>query len=121
MHLFGKWVLSALVFILVANVVPGIHIQSFWTALLLALLWGLVGITLRPILLVLTLPVTIATLGLFTFVINAFLLWLLSHAVKGFDVDGFGAAFRGALVLSVLNWVLHWTFGRQVEKLESGR
>jgi putative membrane protein len=120
MNILGKWVLSALVFLLVANVVPGVHIQSFWTALVLALLWGLVGITLKPILLILTLPINIVTLGLFTFVINAFFFWGLSTLVKGFDVDGFKAAFLGALVLTLINWALYWVFGRAAKNALEG-
>ncbi len=97
-------------FLVVANIVPGIHIQSFWTALVLAVLWGLIGVTLKPVLLILTLPINILSLGLFTFVINAFLLRLLSGVVKGFEVSGFGAAFWGALALSVLHWLLNLLF-----------
>jgi putative membrane protein len=116
MHILAKWVLSALMFLLVANIVPGIHVRSFWIALVLALLWGLIGITLKPILIVLTLPINIVTLGIFTFFINAFLFWLLSNIVKGFEVSGFAAAFLGALTLSVLNWLLHWVYGRSERK-----
>ena len=110
MYIVGEWVLSALSFLLIANVVPGIHIASFWTALVVALLWGIIGVTLRPILLILTLPVTILTLGLFSFVINALFLMLLSNIVEGFDVSGFGAAFLAALALSILHWALHLIF-----------
>lgn len=110
MFILGKWVLNALVFLLIANIIPGIHIASFWTALVVALLWGVIGVTLKPILIILTLPVNILTLGLFTFVINGFFLMLLAKIVDGFEVSGFGAAFFGALALSVLHWFLHLAF-----------
>lgn len=110
MPILAKWVLSALSFLLIANIVPGIHIASFWTALVVALLWGLLGVTLRPLLVILTLPVTILTLGLFVFVINGFFLLLLAKVVEGFEVNGFSAAFLGALALSVLHWLLHFAF-----------
>lgn len=102
--------MNALSFLLIANIVPGIHIASLWTALIVALLWGIIGVTLKPILIILTLPVNILTLGLFTFVINGFFLLLLSSVVKGFEVNGFAAALLGALALSVLHWFLHLAF-----------
>lgn len=114
MYILGKWILSALSFLLIAAIVPGMHIASFWTALVVALLWGIISVTLKPILIILTLPVTILTLGLFTFVINGFFLLLLSHIVKGFEVNGFGSALLGALALSVLHWFLHATFRKSV-------
>lgn len=112
MHVLGKWLLNALVFLVVANIVPGIHIRSLWIALILAVLWGIIGVTLRPLLLILTLPINILSLGLFTFVINGLLFWFLSSIVKGFEVAGFSSAFVGALTLSILHWVLHWIYGR---------
>lgn len=110
MLILGKWVLNALSFLLIATIVPGIHIASFWTALVVALLWGIIGVTLKPILIILTLPVNILTLGLFTFVINGFFLMLLAKIVDGFEISGFGAAFLGALALSLLHWFLHLAF-----------
>lgn len=110
MNILSAWLVSALSFLMVAFVVPGIHIDSLWTALVIALLWGIIGVTLRPILLILTLPVTLITLGLFTFVINAFFLLLLSSIVKGFFVDGFLVALFGALALSGVHWALHLVF-----------
>jgi putative membrane protein len=110
MYILGKWVLNALSFLLIATIVPGIHIAGFWTALVVALLWGVIGVTLKPILIILTLPVNILTLGLFTFVINGFFLMLLAKIVEGFEVSGFSAAFLGALVLALLHWFLHMAF-----------
>jgi putative membrane protein len=110
MNILGKWVLNALSFLLIANIVPGIHIASFWTALVVALLWGVISVTLKPVLIILTLPVNILTLGLFTFVINGFFLLLLARIVRGFEVNGLGAAILGALALSILHWFLHMAF-----------
>lgn len=101
-----RWILSALTIMLVAVLVPGITVTSMYTALIVALLLGLVNAVIRPILVVLTLPVTILSLGVFIFVINALLLLLVSSIVKGFEVDGFGPAFLGALLIWALNWLI---------------
>lgn len=106
MRIFAKWIMNALFFLAVANIVPGIVVRDFGTALWIALLWGLIGVTLRPILLLLTLPVTLLTLGLFTFVVNGFLFLLLAKFTEGFSVNSFSTAFFGALLLSLFNWVL---------------
>ncbi len=99
MYLILRWVLVALALMGVAYLIPGIHVETFWVALLGALVLGLINAFLRPILLVLTLPVNILTLGLFTIVINALLLWLAATLVPGFEVDGFVPALLGALLL----------------------
>ncbi|OGI22319.1 MAG: hypothetical protein A2808_00975 [Candidatus Moranbacteria bacterium RIFCSPHIGHO2_01_FULL_55_24] len=103
-----KWVISALAFLALPYIVPGISVASFVTALVLALLWGLIGITVKPILIILTLPINILTLGIFTFIINGFLLWLLGGIVKGFEVQGFWIAVLGALVLSAVSILANW-------------
>lgn len=106
MSLLSRWLVNAVLFLVVAAVLPdSIHIAGVGTALVVALLWGLLSVTLRPILIILTLPVNILSLGLFTFFINAFLFWFLAQVVKGFEVDGFGAAFLGALILSILHLI----------------
>lgn len=103
-----KWLVSALAFLALPYVVSGITVSSFGTALILALLWGLVGITIKPILLLLTLPFNLLTFGIFTFILNGFLLWLLGGIVKGFEVHGFWVAVLGALILSVVSALAHW-------------
>ena len=108
MRLLLNWVLSALAVWIVSQVVPGIHVNSAMTALIAALVIGLVNATIGLILKVLTFPLTILTLGLFWFVINALMLELASVLVTGFEVHGFIAAFLGAIVLSVVSSVLHW-------------
>jgi len=105
MTFIAKWLIVALAFLAAAYLVPGIHVASFYSALILAFLWGVVGLLLRPILILLTLPITLLTFGLFTLVINGFLFWFLSTFIKGFDVDGFLSAFFGAFIVSIITWV----------------
>lgn len=107
-----KWLASALTFLALPYIVPGIAVEGFGTALILALLWGLVNITIKPILLLLTLPFNLLTFGIFTFIINGFLLWLLGGVVKGFEVQGFWVAVLGALVLSAVGALVHWSLYR---------
>ncbi|MBI1999088.1 MAG: phage holin family protein [Parcubacteria group bacterium] len=103
--LIAKWFIAALAFLAAAYIVPGIDVASAYTALILALLWGVLNTLVRPILIVLTLPVTVVTLGLFTLVINGFLFWLLGTFVKGFAVEGFFAAIIGAAVVTLIQWL----------------
>ncbi len=90
---------------LLTYIVPGISVKNFYSALLAALVLGLVNAVIRPLIILLTLPVNILTLGLFTLVINALMLWFVASIVKGFDVKNFVAAFLGALVLWVVGWL----------------
>ena len=85
---------------------PGIQLDGLASALVAALLLGLVNAIVRPILVVLTFPITLLTLGLFLLVLNAFCLWLVSVFVPGFHVAGFWPAFWGALIVSVVSWIL---------------
>lgn len=89
-----------------AQLVPGIVVTGLTPLLLAALVLGLINAVVRPVLLILTLPLTLVTLGLFIFVLNAFCLWLTSRIVPGFDVHTFGAALLGALVVSIVSWVV---------------
>ncbi|MBI3476711.1 MAG: phage holin family protein [Acidobacteria bacterium] len=108
MRLLLNWVLSALAVWIVSQVVPGIHVNSAMTALIAALVIGLVNATIGFLIKVLTFPLTLITLGLFWFVINALMLELASVLVRGFEVQGFLAAFIGAIVLSIVSSILHW-------------
>jgi putative membrane protein len=99
-------VVNAAAISLAAYVVSGIRVSAVGPALAAGLVLALINAIVRPVLIVLTLPLTLITLGLFLFVLNAFCLWLTSAFVPGFSVDGFGAAFLGALVISVVSWVL---------------
>lgn len=98
-------VVTALLLWLVSVIVPGIHVLNFGYALLAALVLGLVNCLVRPILLIVTLPITILTLGLFLIVINALMLMLTGAIVPGFKIDGFGAALVGGLLLGLFNLV----------------
>lgn len=95
-----------LALLLAAHVVPGIRLDGLASALVAGLLLGLVNAIVRPVLVVLTLPITLLTLGLFLLVLNAFCVWLVSVFVSGFHVDGFWPAFWGALLVSIVSWVL---------------
>lgn len=108
MRLLLNWVLSALAVWIVSRVVPGIYVSGPVAALIAALVIGFVNATLGLVLKVLTFPLTLITLGLFWFVINALMLKFASALVPGFVVQGFGAAFIGAIVLSLVNMLLKW-------------
>ena len=90
----------------IAYYLPGIGVASFYTALIAALVLGLVNALIRPIILVLTLPVNILTLGLFTLVVNALMFLLVATIVKGFTVAGFGPAFWGSIIMMLVGWVV---------------
>jgi putative membrane protein len=98
MYLLLRWIINTLALILVSYIIPGISFENFYSALIAALVLGLINAVIRPILIILTLPVNILTLGLFTLVINAVMFLIVSSIVKGFDITGFGAAFWGAVV-----------------------
>src|SRR5580693_2255078 len=106
MRMLLNWVLSAVAVWIVAQVVPGIHVSGAVAALIAALAIGFINATLGLLLKIITFPLTLLTLGLFWFVINAVMLELASALVPGFQVHGFVAAFIGALVLSLVNLVL---------------
>ena len=95
-----------LALLLAAHVVPGIRLESLVSAVVAALALGLINAVVRPVLVVLTFPITLLTLGLFLLVLNAFCLWLVSVLVSGFHVAGFWPAFWGALLVSVVSWIL---------------
>ncbi len=106
MKLLLIWVLNALALIAVANFVPGIHVGGFFAALIAAFLLGLVNALIRPLLLLLTLPVTMVTLGLFIFVINGLLFWFVGSVLRDFIVDSFWHGILGALLYSLFSWAL---------------
>jgi len=108
MKIIAKWILVALAFLVLPEIIPGIAITSFTTALIAALFWGLANVVIKPFLLLILLPITILTLGLLTFVINALLLWGIGNLVQGFTVDGFIPAFLGALVLTVVGMIANF-------------
>jgi putative membrane protein len=106
MGLLIRLVVNAVALIVVAYVVPGIHVSGFGGALLAALILGIVNAVLRPVLILLSLPLELLTLGLFTLVINALLLWLVGALHVGLTVDGFWPAFWGAIVMAIVSWLI---------------
>jgi putative membrane protein len=106
MKLIIKWLLSAAALLLVAYLYSGVQVTSFTAALVAAFVIGLFNIVLRPVLVVLTRPVTLVTLGLFLFVINALMFWAAAYVLDGFQVSGFVGALIGSLIYSVLGIVI---------------
>ncbi len=106
MRLLLVWILNAIALLAVAYLYPGVQVQDWKAAAIAALVLGLVNTLVKPILVLLTLPVTILTLGLFLLVINALLFWGVAQLVEGFQVSGFWAALLGALLYSVIGWLL---------------
>jgi len=106
MKLLSKWLLNAAALLLVAYLYSGVDIKSYSAALIAALVLGLFNTVLRPLLVVLTLPVTVLTLGLFLFVINALMFWSAAGILDGFSVTGFGAALIGSLLYSAMGIVI---------------
>jgi len=106
-HLFAHWLVSAVAVMITAYVLPGAHVGSFFVAFVVAVVLGIINVFLKPILIILTLPINIVSLGLFTFVINALLVQLASNLVPGFQVDGFLWALAFSVMLSVVHSFLH--------------
>ncbi len=106
-RLLINWVINAASLLAVPYLIDTVQLGSVWSALIAAAILGLVNTLIRPILLVLTLPVTFVSLGLFVFVINGMLFWLVAQLVKGFYVAGFWSAVCGALLYSIISWALN--------------
>jgi putative membrane protein len=106
MRLLIRWALNAVALMLIPELVSSIRVDGFAAAMISALLLGLVNALIRPLLILVTLPITLLTLGLFTLVINALLFWFVSSFVQGFFVPDFGTAFWGALLYSILTWLV---------------
>lgn len=108
LSLLITWLCSAIALLIVAYFIPGIKVDSFKTALIAALVIGLINATLGLLLKIVTFPLTLLTLGLFWLVINALMLMLAAKIVNGFNVSGFVSAFIGAVLLSLVNTILRW-------------
>jgi putative membrane protein len=100
------WLVNALALLALPYVFPWVKVDSFTAALVAALVLGLINTLIRPLLVLLTLPVTILTLGLFIFVLNGLLFWAVGSFVDGFHVSGFWSAVFGAIVYSLISWLL---------------
>ncbi len=105
MKLIFHWIVSTIAILIAAYLIPNVEVDTFVTALILAVVLGALNMLVKPILLLLTFPITIITLGLFTIVINAALVWLAQLVVPGFTIQNFGWAILFALVLSIINLV----------------
>ena len=106
MKLLLKWLLSATALVAVGYLYAGVQVTSFGAAMLAAFVIGLLNTVVRPILVILTLPVTVVTIGLFLFVINALMFWAASALLSGFEVQGFGAALLGSVLYSLFGLVI---------------
>jgi putative membrane protein len=106
MRLLLLWILNAVALLAVTYLLPSIQVSSFGTAMLAALGLGLINTLVRPVLAILTLPLTVLTLGIFYLVLNGLLFWLASALLPGFQVQGFGSALLGALLYGVIAWAL---------------
>lgn len=101
-----RWLCNAAAIMMSAYVLPGVVVNDFWTAVWLAVVWGLINALFKPVLIILTLPINILTLGLFTFVINGFIVWLASWLVSGLSIANFWWAILFSVVVAVFNAVL---------------
>jgi putative membrane protein len=102
-----RWAINLLALVIAGSVMPGIRIESLEWGIVAAGILGIVNAVIRPVVLVLTLPINLLTLGLFTLVINAFMLLLVSEMVPGLVISGFRAAFFGAILISLMSWILN--------------
>lgn len=106
LYLITRWIINALVLMLLPILISGIEIKNFYTALITALVLGLVNAVIRPLIILLTLPINLITLGFFTLIINALLFWFVSSFVKGFEIASFEPAFWGALIYSIITGII---------------
>src|ERR1051326_2438595 len=106
MHIVLRYLGTVAAVVLTIYLVPGIHAGNWLSILLAALVWSVISLVIKPVLSLLTLPVTIITFGLFALIVNALLFWLMAALVPGFSVDGFWPALLGAIVLSIFNWLI---------------
>lgn len=107
MRKLADWLVSAISLLLISRIVPGIHFADFTSAIIAALIIGLINILIKPLLVILTLPITILTLGLFSLVINGLVFQLASRFTPGFMIDSLWAAIIGSILYAVVNSVLH--------------
>ena len=107
MGILIRWIILTIAIIAASYILEGIHVSGFFSAFLAAAALGILNALFRPILLILTLPINILTLGLFTFLINALMLKIASGIIPGFEVHGFWTAVIGSLIISVVSWVLN--------------
>ncbi len=100
-----RWLVITVAILLASTILPGIRVESLETAIIAAAILGVINTFLRPVLLILTLPLTVLSLGVFAFVLNALMLLLVAYFVHGFEIDGFFWAFLGSLIISIVSWI----------------
>ncbi len=111
MHMILRLFATTVAVYLTVHFVPGLSLAGGWTTtLLVAVVWSVITMVIRPVLRILTLPITLITFGLFSLVLNALLFWMMALIVPGFTVSGFLAALLGALVLSICSWLINKIF-----------
>jgi putative membrane protein len=103
MNVLARWIINALIIMVAAYLLPGVHVATYWTALVVALILGVLNVLVRPILVLLTLPITALTFGLFLLVVNAIIVIMASHIVPGFTVDSFWWACFFSILVSLIN------------------
>jgi len=108
LYVLFRWILNTLVLMIVSYLTPGVVFSSFWAALITSVVFGIINAIIRPVVIILTLPVNILTLGLLTFVINALMFWLASTLVSGFYVADFASAFWGALIYTIIVCIINY-------------
>ena len=118
---FQRWVVNTLGVLVAANVVSGIRYDTFLGLILAALFLGILNAFVRPVMILLALPLLLVTLGLFILVINALLLYFVGGLLKTFHVDSFGAAFIGALIISIVSLVVNWLLGTGETRIQVDR
>ncbi len=101
----------ALALLVSAAYIPGIEVSGVYIAIIIALMLGVLNLIIKPIIYILTLPINILTLGLFSVIINAFLFWIVSTFIQGFSIDGFLPAILGSLLVSFISWIIEKTSG----------
>ncbi|HEX8952905.1 MAG TPA: phage holin family protein [Polyangia bacterium] len=112
LHILIQVLVTAVAVLVAARIVPGIRVKSFGSAVVFAVVLGVLGVLLHTLLVILALPFILLTLGLFLLVINGFLFWLADKVVAGVEVDGFGAAILGSLVTSGVSWLVFFLLHR---------
>lgn len=110
MKILAEWILKSLILLITSYIVPGFRIESYTTAFLVALVLGVLNLLVKPVLLLLTLPINILTLGLFTFIVNALLLMIASSLVAGFRIDSFLTAIIASILISLISSLLSKVF-----------
>jgi len=108
MAILANWILSAIAIVVIANYLPGVSVASFTTALVVALVLGIINAVIKPIIMILTLPINIITFGLFTFVINAVLILIVARLVPGFTITGFVPALIAAIALWLISTLINF-------------